>query len=79
MQFRVALWFDGVDIGSVERELQAMDPAALVDIAGDDDQLRIATSMTATELCAAIARTGYPVAPNQVVRMPAECCGGCGG
>lgn len=79
MQFRVAMWVEDMDVSSVERAVQAVDPAAMVDLAGDDDQLRIATYMTADELVAAIGRAGYPVSPSQVVRMPSECCGGCGG
>ena len=79
MKFQIAMRGEDVDVGSVELALQAVDPAAMIDRAGDDDQLRIATYMTADELVAAIGRAGYPVTPDQIVRMPSECCGGCGG
>ncbi len=79
MQFQVATWGQEINIAAVEREVQAIDPAAVVDVASDDDQLRIATWLTDVELVAAITRAGHQVLRSQVRRMPSECCGGCGG
>ena len=79
MQFRVAMHAGDVDLSVVERELHAVDPAAVVDFDGAGDQLRVSTFMSVFDLIAVADRAGYPVTRDQVVPMKSECCGGCGG
>lgn len=66
------------DLPLLEHALQAIDPAALLDLdpAGG---LRMATWMTRGELGSALARAGLRVAEGALVQLPSECCGGCGG
>jgi|JI10StandDraft_1071094.scaffolds.fasta_scaffold130487_2 phage gp37-like protein len=79
MQFRVATHTGDVDLGAVERELHAVDPAAMVDFDGAGDQLRVSTFMSVFELIEVVDRAGYPVTHDQVVSMKSDCCGGCSG
>jgi len=45
-------------------------------ITGD---LRCATSALAVELLLAFAHAGYRLSPDDIVRLPSVCCGGCSG
>jgi hypothetical protein len=78
MQFQIATRHDRVDLARVECALREVDPAAFVDLAGNDG-LRVSTVMSVRELNDAIARAGYPVSREQIVALKSECCGGCGG
>lgn len=79
MQFRVDARVAIVALDAVERALHALDPAAIVDLAGSGDQLRVSTWMSMVELRRALDRAGIPLTHDQLVALPSECCGGCGG
>ena len=68
-------------VASLERiadRLNALDPAALVDV-DTAGRLRISTLLPDAELLLALGLAGLLVAPCDVERLPSECCGGCGG
>ena len=79
MEFHVDLAGVAADPGLIEEALQAVDPAAIVDIDPSTAILRVATLVDARELVAAIAQAGYHVDPAQVRQLPSICCGGCSG
>ena len=79
MQVNIRLPARHIDISAIETELQALDPAGLVDLAGDGMTLRVSTSVVEAELAAILGNAGYPTALAQIERVPSMCCGGCGG
>jgi hypothetical protein len=79
MEFHVDLFHPISDLGMIERTIQAVDPAALLDVDPAGETLRIATGLDASELVTLIGRTGYGLDPVQVRQLPSVCCGGCGG
>lgn len=79
MQFNIRLHAPHIDIPAIETELQALDPAALVDLAGDGTTLRVSTSALEAELAGILGKAGYPTSLAQIERLPSVCCGGCGG
>ena len=79
MQFTLPIHGAAPDLAALSRELATLDPAAMVDIDLHGQALRIATSATETELHACLLQAGMPAAPHELVRLPSECCGGCGG
>jgi hypothetical protein len=79
MQFNVTTRGKFVDLGAVERALQAVDPAAVVDRDAHGDLLRVSTILSALELIDVIDRAGLRLTRDQIVPLKSECCGGCGG
>jgi len=78
MQYQVQLAGATPDLGAVEKALQSVDPAALVDVGSQQQVLRVAAAMDATQLLAVLGEGGLTVSA-QVERVASECCGGCGG
>jgi hypothetical protein len=78
MQYTLRIAGTAPDTAAIERALQAIDPAAMVDIDAAGGTLRVATSMGDDEL-ATMLRAGFALDPRQLERVPSECCGGCGG
>ena len=79
MEYHVRLTKPLVDLGSIESELRAVDPAAQVDIDTPKQHLRVAAHVEAAELVSVLDRAGYPVLAQHVTQLPSICCGGCGG
>lgn len=79
MQFHIVTRGERFDLGTIERALQAVDPAAVLDRGGCDDLLRVSTTLSALELIDVVDRAGLRVTRDQVVPLKSECCGGCGG
>lgn len=79
MEFHVRLPGPKPDIGAIEHAFQAFDPAAVVDIDAAGRLLRIAAAVDAAELVSLLCDAGFPVMPDQVIRVPSICCGGCSG
>lgn len=79
MQFHIVTRGERFDLGTIERALQAVDPAAVLDRGGRDDLLRVSTTLSALELIDVVDRAGLRVTRDQVVPLKSECCGGCGG
>lgn len=79
MQFKIKITGSIPDVGAVEQAIRGVDPSALVDIDQTGQTLRVAASIDAAHLLGLMSQAGYPVAEEQLERVPSECCGGCGG
>jgi hypothetical protein len=79
MQFKIKIAGSMPDVGAIEHTIRVVDPSALVDIDQTGQTLRVAASIDATHLLGLMSQAGYPVAEEQLERVPSECCGGCGG
>ena len=79
MQFKLQVCPPLVDVSRIEEVILAVDPAALVDLDGPGTHVRVSSSIAANELCDLFAQAGCPVARSQLIDVPSECCGGCGG
>jgi hypothetical protein len=67
------------DIAAIEKIVYGLDPAAVVDLETRASQLRISSLATDAELIACLREAGIAVATDALVRLPSQCCGGCGG
>ncbi|WP_024888874.1 hypothetical protein [Luteimonas huabeiensis] len=79
MQFDIHLDTAPLDLEPIALQLQALDPAALVDIDPATGALRVSTYAGEVEIALALARAGHRVAADRIVQLPSVCCGGCGG
>ena len=79
MEFHIRLTQPTLDLPAFERQLLDLDPAALVDLDSSANQLRISTLAQPGDLAFRLARTGHPVALEQIELQPSVCCGGCSG
>ena len=77
MEFHIDMTGLSPDTDAIERAIQAVDPAALVDVDGAD--LRVSAWIDAAQLLLVVKQAGYPVAQDQVRQIPSTCCGGCSG
>ena len=67
------------DMTAIERVISELDPAALLDFDARASMVRISSVATETELLDCLQQAGVSAAAGQFVRLPSECCGGCGG
>lgn len=79
MQFTLCLTGRTPDLTRIERGIVELDPAALLDLDASGQAIRISTSATAHELLACLRRAGVTADADDILRLPSECCGGCGG
>ncbi len=79
MQFNVLFTHSNIDVEAVERLLQQMDPAGLVDVDRLNRRLRISTYISGAELLDLMDKAGTPIHASQIEQIPSVCCGGCGG
>ncbi|SDR04015.1 hypothetical protein [Pseudoxanthomonas sp. CF125] len=79
MQFKIEIAGFIPDIDAIEHTIRAVDPSALADIDQAGEMIRVATSLDAVHLLRLMGQAGYPVAEDELERLPSECCGGCGG
>jgi hypothetical protein len=79
MHFRLVTHPGKVDLAAIDRELRAIDAAAIVDFDGARGQVRVSTFLSVPELIDVVDRAGCRVTPGQVIAVKSECCGGCGG
>lgn len=79
MQYRVTVPVAPTQLDAILQACRNADPAALVDIDGAADELRVSTSMTSGELLQALGAAGLAVPQSSVRLRPSECCGGCSG
>ena len=73
--FRIAGQAPGLEL--IERELAALDPAALLDLDTSGPAVRISTWATARELLACLRAAGVAANPGDLEPQPSVCCGGC--
>ena len=67
------------DMAAIERAISGLDPAALLDFDSRASMVRISSVATEAELLACLRQAGVDAGAGQLVRLPSECCGGCGG
>jgi hypothetical protein len=79
MQFVLDTTGQAPDLAAIEAVVRALDPAALVDLDGNTHSVRIATTLTGGELRTQLRSAGVPAEGAQLVQLPSDCCGGCGG
>ncbi len=79
MEYVIRLDVATPDLGRIVQSLREIDPASMVDVDPLNRALRLSATMLDRELLAALARAGYPARPDQITRLPSNCCGGCGG
>lgn len=79
MQFNVHLARLPGDLRALEDAVRDADPAALLDLDPRAPILRVSSILDDSDLVALLNRAGAAVALWDVERVPANCCGGCGG
>lgn len=79
MQFRIHTPGATPDLDAIGDALTTVDPAALVDLDAAGETVRIAATIGDAELVALVRKAGLAITPDQLERVPSECCGGCGG
>jgi len=67
------------DLATLEHALSSLDPAMLLDFDARGRTLRLSTCATHAELSAALQAAGVGDAASELMQLPSECCGGCGG
>lgn len=79
MKFNIRTHGRPVDLASVEQALLAADPAAMVDLDGLNNMLRVSSYLDGAGLQSLFTDAGFAVPLGDVEQLPSECCGGCGG
>lgn len=79
MEFSLRIAGRVPDLVAVGRELAAVDPSALFDLAAGGRAVRISTLATEQELLDCLRAAGVDAATDDITRLPSVCCGGCGG
>lgn len=79
MEFHIKLHAAPRDVDTVRDAIQAVDPAAVVDIDSSGQSLRVAAAVDSAELLTVIRQAGYALDADRVIQIPSVCCGGCGG
>jgi len=67
------------DIAAIEQAIVELDPAAVLDLGTQASMVRISSVATEAELIDCLRQAGVTAGADQLVRLPSECCGGCGG
>ena len=65
------------DMDLIERELAALDPAALLDLDPGGPAVRISTWATVRELLECLHAAGVAANADDLELQPSVCCGGC--
>ncbi len=79
MQYTIATSSAQVDLSVVQRAIDDVDPAAIVDIDSTGGTMRISTAIGSAELLALLNGVGYPLSAGALEQVPSQCCGGCSG
>lgn len=79
MKFNIRTNARPVDLASVEQALLAADPAAMIDLDGLNNVLRVSTYLDGAGLQGLFTDAGFAVPLGDVEQLPSECCGGCSG
>lgn len=77
MEFHIRFQGTRPDPATIEDAVRASDPSAVADVDPLHATLRVATSLDAAALAAAISQAGHPLSTDEVVQVPSTCCGGC--
>jgi len=79
MEFSLHIAGQAPDLAVLGRELSAIDPSALFDLADGGHAVRISTMATEQELRDCLRLAGADANADALVQLPSVCCGGCGG
>jgi len=79
MEFSLRIAGRVPDLVAIGRELAAVDPSVLFDLAANGQSVRISTVATAQELLDCLHAAGVDAAIDDIAQLPSVCCGGCGG
>jgi hypothetical protein len=79
MQFILHAAADTSHLAAIENAIAALDPAVMLDADTSGYGIRISTVVTEDELISCLRKAGLEPEPQQLNRVPSECCGGCGG
>jgi len=79
MKFNIRTNGRAVNLASVEQALLSVDPAAMIDLDGLNNVLRVSTYLDGAGLQGLFTDAGFPVPLGDVEQLPSECCGGCSG
>lgn len=79
MEFSLRFADQTPDLVAIGRELSAVDPSALFDLAASGQSVRISTMATEQELLDCLRAAGVDAVADDITRLPSVCCGGCGG
>ena len=79
MQVIVHTTGDTPNLTAIEDAIAHLDPAVVLDVDATGHGVRISAAVTEYELLACLRKAGLDAEPQQLVRLPSECCGGCGG
>lgn len=67
------------DMAAIEQAIAELDPAVVLDFDVNASMVRISSVATEAELLDCLRQAGVSAGAGQFVRLPSECCGGCGG
>ncbi len=79
MQYTIATSTVQPDLDALQRAIDDVDPAAIVDIDSAGANVRISTVIGSAELLALLSGAGYPLSADALEQVPSQCCGGCSG
>lgn len=79
MKFNIRTHGQPIDLAPVEQALLAADPAAMIDLDGLNNVLRVSTYLDGAGLQSLITDAGFSVPQGDVELVPSDCCGGCSG
>lgn len=79
MEFHVDGIAAAADMAAIATAIQTIDPAAVIDIDPETHALRVSAALQPGDLARALSTSGHPVDPLQIMQLPSNCCGGCGG
>lgn len=79
MQYTIATSAVHPDLGALQRAIDDVDPAAIVDVDSTGGNVRISTVIGDAELLGLLNRAGYPLRADELQLVPSQCCGGCSG
>lgn len=77
MEYALTLSRRQADLGLLEREIQALDPAAMMAFDATGATLRIATVLPRHALLQCLGRAALAPAPDALRQLPSVCCGSC--
>ncbi|HEY4555496.1 MAG TPA: hypothetical protein VIG68_03555 [Lysobacter sp.] len=79
MQYRIPAAPAEADVSTIESALTAADPAAVVDYDAHAGAVRVSTQLPGADVLALVRGAGLTIDAADIIRIPSECCGGCGG
>lgn len=79
MQYTIEASTMQPDLEALQRAIDDVDPAAMVDIDPVAGSVRISTVIGDAELLGLLNRAGYPLRADELQLVPSQCCGGCSG